>query len=115
VDNPKSWAARGRLTYANGNLESGKATTPDPAGEITVGPERVTEESLGVRLGVWGTEDDSGSFPAAGDNIAYAMKDLLVPAGTIDEIVSYRPDSIHADVGDGFSFTLSFTYWIEYF
>jgi hypothetical protein len=115
LDLPSSWAARGALTYANGNLETGKATAPPPAGEILVGPERVTREAMHIRLYVSGREDDSGSFPADADDFAWAMKDLLVPAGTIDEVVSHRPDSVYADVGDGLRFTLSFKYWIEYF
>jgi hypothetical protein len=103
------------LTYSNSNLETGKSVTPVPGGTIVLGPDRVSEGTRNIRLGVEGTEDDSGSFPLTGDGLALAQKDLLVPTGTIDEVVSYRPDAITASgVGD-IKFTLSFKYWIEYF
>jgi hypothetical protein len=102
------------LTYSNGNLETGKSVTPVPGGAIVLGPDRVSEGTWNLRLGVIGTEDDSGAFPATGDGFASAQKDLFVPTGTIDEVVSYRPDAITASgVGD-IRFTLSFKYWIEY-
>jgi hypothetical protein len=105
---------RDTLTYANGNLETGKSVTPAPGGVITVGPEQVTAETLIVSLHVGGTEDDSGSAPAAGDDPAFGSKDLLVPVGP-DEVVTHRPDSIRASGSGDFSFTLSYKYWIEYF
>jgi hypothetical protein len=103
------------LTYANGNLETGKSVTPVPGGTIVLGPDRVSEATRNIRFSVAGIEDDSGSFPLTGDGSAWAHKDLFVPTGTIDEVVSYRPDAITASgVGD-IRFTLSFKYWIEYF
>jgi hypothetical protein len=115
ITQPSSWQAREKLTYANGNLETGKSVTPAPSGEIVVGPERVVDEMRHVRLRVFGQEDDSNSFPAEGDDFAWASKDLLLPTGTTDEIVSHRPDAILADSNDDLRFTLSFKYWIEYF
>ena len=79
-----------------------------------LGPDRVREATRNIRLNVRCTEDDSGSFPLTGDGAAWGQKDLFVPTGTIDEVVSYRPDAVTASgVGD-IRFTLSFTYWIEY-
>jgi hypothetical protein len=112
---PTAWSERGKLTYANGNLETGKSVAPAPTGDIIVGPEPVTEVMRHVRVWVSGREDDSGSFPADGDDFAWSGKDLFLPVGTTDEIVSDRPDSIYADIGDHLKFTVSFKYSIEYF
>jgi hypothetical protein len=115
IGDPSSWASRGTLAYSNGNLETGHSVTPAPAGEIVVGPERVTEAGRHIRLSVSGREDDTGSVPAQGDDFAWGAKDLLIPEGTIDEVVSHRPDAIYVESGDDLRFTLSFKYWIEYF
>jgi hypothetical protein len=80
-----------------------------------LGPDRVSEATRNIRLWVAGTEDDSGGVPATGDGIAWGQKDLFVPTGTLDEVISYGPYAITASgVGD-IGFTLSFKYWIEYF
>jgi hypothetical protein len=112
---PSSWTTRGQLTYSNGNLETGKSVTPPPGGTIVVPVESVTDVMKHVRIYVVGREDDSGSFPADGDDFAWGSKDLFLPAGKTNEVVSQRPDSIYADIGEDLKFTLSFKYWIEYF
>jgi hypothetical protein len=112
---PTSWAKRGKFTYHNGNLETGKAAVPVPPDTIEVGPEAVNQANRHVRFAVEGTEDDTDSFFPDNDDTAWGSKDLLLPTGTTDEVVSQRPDSIGADRGLGFSFTVSFDYWVDYF
>jgi hypothetical protein len=114
IAQPGSWVRRGTLSYGNSNLETGKDATPAPSGSIVVGPEPVKQESRHVRFSVEGEEDDSGSFPLDDVDVGTASKDLLTPSGP-DEVVSHRPDTISASGGDGWSFTLSYKYWIEYF
>jgi hypothetical protein len=113
-NDPSSWRNRGNWSWENGNFESGTSLVPAPAGEILLGPEPVNLSDLGVRLHVSGREED-GTFFDIFDDLASGSKELDLPVNTVQETVIDGSDSIEADLGDGFSFKVTYKYWVEYF
>lgn len=114
VDDPNTWALREQASYANSNIESGKAVAPVPNEIVTVPYETVQGRHRHARFRVVATEDDSGSVPLDEEDIAWGMKDLFLPTGP-DEQVQNRTDSVSAGPGhDGFHFDVSYSYSVDY-